>query len=129
MNLYEQFSYVDGHYEHKAKKIRTRWVRMRAKDVRELVIDKAGGSNCFSTVQRFKDAVSMRDRDVKEEAERQKETPEQVIARMELEPHLYGEKSINIPRPIHYTLQIPGPITFATRLSPPPHRTLSGLWP
>ena len=95
MNLYEQFSYVDGHYEHKAKKIRTRWVRMRAKDVRELVIDKAGGSNCFSTVQRFKDAVSMRDRDVKEEAERQKETPEQVIARMELEPHLYGEKQIH----------------------------------
>jgi hypothetical protein len=69
MSYWKDYGYVDAHYEHPTRKRRMKWVRLRVEDVAKRIVAKARGTNCFTTVQRFKDATSLL------ELDRKKATP------------------------------------------------------
>lgn len=59
MSYWKDYAYVDAHYEHPVTKKRTKWKRILDRDAKRRVIDPSRGSNCFTSVQRFKDATSL----------------------------------------------------------------------
>lgn len=61
MTYWKDYGYVDAHYEHPITKARMRWERVRVADVQRRIVVKASGSNVFASVQRFKDATSLRE--------------------------------------------------------------------
>jgi hypothetical protein len=56
-NLFDQFCYVDAHFEHVDTGQRTRWVRLLARDVQTHIVKRAKNTNCFASFQRYQDAV------------------------------------------------------------------------
>lgn len=58
---FDNYPYVDGYYEHPKTRRGMPWVRVLARDLDKAVVVPAGNSNCFASVQRFKDATSTRD--------------------------------------------------------------------
>lgn len=60
MSYWKDYCYVDAHYEHPTTKRRMPWERMRVSQVGK-IITKANNSNVLASVQRFKDAVALRD--------------------------------------------------------------------
>jgi len=73
MNLFEQYGYVDAHYEHPQTGRRIPWMRILVQELHQRIIVPSHNSNCFSSIQRYRDAISMRER-VKED------TPQSVLA-------------------------------------------------
>jgi len=69
MTFWKDYAYVDAQMEHQVTKAKLPWVRMRVGDVQRRVVEKSSGTNCYATVQRFKDATSLR------ELQRQKAKP------------------------------------------------------
>ena len=61
MSYWSDFLYVDAHYEHPTSKRRMPWKRIPERDVQRLIIGPSRGSNCFTSIQRFKDATSLRE--------------------------------------------------------------------
>ena len=59
MNYWKDYGYVDAHYEHPTRKRRMKWVRLQVEDVSKRIIAKSRSTNCFTTVQRFRDATSL----------------------------------------------------------------------
>lgn len=56
---YKAFQYVDAHYEKKGK--RSTWYRIKTADIETKLIRRAGGHNCFCTIQRYANAVQEKD--------------------------------------------------------------------
>lgn len=67
MSYWKDFCYVDAHYEHPTTKRRMPWERVRVGQVGK-IIQKANNANVLASVQRFKDAVPLRE--LAKEAER-----------------------------------------------------------
>jgi len=59
MSYWQTYCYVDAHYEHPVKKRFKPWERLPASEVSRRIVAKARSSNCFATIQRFKDATSL----------------------------------------------------------------------
>ncbi len=59
MSFFDSYSYVDAHYEHHETGKRMPWRRLLARDVEKLIVLPARVTNCFASVQRYKDAVSL----------------------------------------------------------------------
>jgi hypothetical protein len=59
MNFFETYTYVDAFYEHAKTRKRLPWKRMQARDVEAQIVEAASRSNCFHTVQRFKEATRL----------------------------------------------------------------------
>jgi hypothetical protein len=59
MSYFRDFMYVDGHYQIENRP--TRWKRMLLKDVKDQIVGPSGNKNCFTSIQRFQDAISLRD--------------------------------------------------------------------
>ena len=62
MSELRNYIYVDAHYEHPTKKTAMPWIRMAIGDVGKNIIGPSQGANCFFSAQRFRDAVSLRER-------------------------------------------------------------------
>lgn len=73
MSTIKNYTYVDAHYEHPTTKKRMRWVRIQEKDVARRIVKPSAHSNCYATVQRFQDSVSLRELKRDQEAAREKE--------------------------------------------------------
>lgn len=69
MTFWKDYAYVDAQMEHQVTKAKLPWVRMRVGDVQRRIVEKSSGTHCYATVQRFKDATSLR------ELQRQKAKP------------------------------------------------------
>lgn len=60
-DIAKNYIYVDAHFENVATGGRTRWVRMKTSDLRKLIVNPSGNTNCYATVQRYRDATSLRE--------------------------------------------------------------------
>ncbi len=60
MNYWKDFCYVDAFYEHPTTKRKMPWERVRVAQV-DKIVAKAHGANALATVQRFRDAVPLRE--------------------------------------------------------------------
>jgi hypothetical protein len=69
VSFWKDYCYVDAHYEHPTTKRRMPWERLRVGQL-DKIITKAHGANVFASVQRFKDAVPLRE--LAKEAEKKK---------------------------------------------------------
>lgn len=82
MTYWKDYAYVDAQTEHPVTKAKQPWVRMRVGDVQRRIVAKASGLNAFSTVQRFKDATSLRELEKEREkeaaAKKKAKTPEEI---------------------------------------------------
>jgi hypothetical protein len=72
MSIWKDYCYVDAHYEHPTRKKHIRWQRMRVVDVGQKIVVPSRGTNCFTTVQRFRDATSLleQERQVQEKSKK-----------------------------------------------------------
>lgn len=101
MNHFELFQYVDGSYEHRVANKFQPWTRMLAREVNKSIVERARRTNCFMSVQRFKDAISNRkpkEEDTKKQPPQKKngkDHKEVVDAEKELEPDLFLEQQVH----------------------------------
>lgn len=59
----KNYIYVDAHYEHPTTKRRMKWLRMATSEVDRLIVEPANRANCFTSVQRYQEAISLRDQE------------------------------------------------------------------
>lgn len=59
MSYWQDYAYVDAHYEHPVTHRRMRWVRLRVEEVGKRIVEKAQRANCFASIQRYKDPTSL----------------------------------------------------------------------
>lgn len=101
MSFWKEYGYVDAHYEHPRTKARMPWVRLLASDVDERIVKEARHQNCFTSVQRFRDAVSIREMLRKQEelatkaaseltAEEREQLDSEALELPEQQPHYHG---------------------------------------
>ena len=64
-DIAKNYIYVDAFYESASTGKRTRWVRMKLSDVYKQVVLPSGNRNAYASVQRYKDAVSLREVEAK----------------------------------------------------------------
>ena len=60
-DILKNYIYVDAHYESVKDGRRTRWVRMKTSDLGKLIVTPSSNTNCYATVQRYRDATSLRE--------------------------------------------------------------------
>lgn len=61
MRVTEQYVYVDAHYQDPQTGKLKEWFRIRDTDIEKRVIKPSKGMNCYVSVQRYRDATSLRD--------------------------------------------------------------------
>lgn len=77
MSFWKDYCYVDAHYEQPVTKLRTKWQRILVDQVDRRIVAKADRTNCYASVQRFKDAVALRDLIKDKEAQQKPKTKQQ----------------------------------------------------
>lgn len=90
MNLFEQYSYCDAHYEHPQTRRRAPWVRVLATDLQKTVIEPSRNSNCFASVQRYKDATSVRELAKQSSSSVDKRDITEADKFLDQQPHYHG---------------------------------------
>lgn len=55
------YIYVDAQFGNELTGKKTKWIRMKMTDVRRMIVVPSGNRNCTTTVQRYRDAVSLRE--------------------------------------------------------------------
>jgi hypothetical protein len=86
MSFFKDHPYVDGYYEHPQTGRRMAWKRMLKSEVPAKIIQPALGRNCFYSIQRFADAVPLRDQIKDAAAKGKKVDPDLVPAQVHYAP-------------------------------------------